>query len=72
MYQCCQQFIRDQGPLSPGDVFCCPASGQLKCRAVVHSVGPVWQGGEYQEAELLREAIYSCLIECDQPNNQFK
>ncbi len=37
------------------------ASGQLNCRHVIHTVGPVWQGGNKQEAELLRSAYQRCL-----------
>jgi O-acetyl-ADP-ribose deacetylase (regulator of RNase III) len=28
---------------------------------VVHTVGPIWQGGSGNEAELLRSAYYECL-----------
>lgn len=33
----------------------------LPCRFVVHAVGPVWQGGTANEAELLRSAYRSAL-----------
>ena len=68
----CQKRVREKGPLSNGEVFCCMASGQLKCRAVVHAVGPVWEGGKNQEDVLLREVIYSSLETCDSPQNQFR
>jgi len=35
--------------------------GNLKTRYVIHTVGPVWQGGTYREPELLAEAYYNCL-----------
>ncbi|XP_056001251.1 protein mono-ADP-ribosyltransferase PARP14-like isoform X3 [Ostrea edulis] len=72
MYEACQTFIRKSGHLSHGEVFLCPSSGQLKCRAVIHAVGPVWQDGTHQEAELLQEVILSCLEECDQSENRFQ
>ena len=68
----CKKRVREKGPLSNGEVFCCMASGQLKCRAVVHAVGPVWEGGKNQEDVLLREVIYSSLETCDSPQNQFR
>ena len=35
--------------------------GALKARHVVHTVGPVWRGGQHGEAELLRRAYRSCM-----------
>jgi O-acetyl-ADP-ribose deacetylase (regulator of RNase III) len=35
--------------------------GDLKARHVVHTVGPIWRGGQHREAELLRRAYRSCL-----------
>lgn len=32
----------------------------LKARWVIHAVGPVWQGGEHNEAELLRSCYRAC------------
>ncbi|XP_061179435.1 protein mono-ADP-ribosyltransferase PARP14-like [Saccostrea echinata] len=71
MRKVCHDFIQEKGPLSYGEIFCCTASGSLKCGAVIHAVGPVWQDGSHQEAELLREVILSSLEECDKPGNQF-
>jgi len=31
-------------------------AGQLKAQYVIHAVGPVWRGGQHQEAELLASA----------------
>lgn len=36
-------------------------SGNLGCRAVIHAVGPVWDGGEKGEPELLASAYQSSL-----------
>lgn len=45
--------IRDrQGPLPTGQAVITSA-GQLPCRFVIHTVGPVWQGGTINEPELL-------------------
>jgi O-acetyl-ADP-ribose deacetylase (regulator of RNase III) len=35
--------------------------GNLRARYVIHTVGPVWRGGDHGEAELLRKAYLSCL-----------
>lgn len=32
------------------------SAGRLSCLAVIHAVGPVWNGGHYHERELLRSA----------------
>ena len=35
--------------------------GNMRARYVIHTVGPVWRGGDHDEAELLRKAYLSCL-----------
>lgn len=35
--------------------------GQLPARFVIHTVGPVWRGGNEGEAQALRDAYTSCL-----------
>jgi O-acetyl-ADP-ribose deacetylase (regulator of RNase III) len=34
---------------------------RLPAKCVIHTVGPVWRGGEYNEAELLAECYTACL-----------
>lgn len=34
---------------------------RLPCRIIVHTVGPIWKGGEYQECELLSQCYYNSL-----------
>ena len=36
-------------------------AGQLHCRHVIHTVGPIWQGGNRKEADHLRSAYQRCL-----------
>lgn len=40
--------------------------GQLPARHVIHAVGPVWQGGQHDEAELLTSAYHSSLELADE------
>ncbi|MCX9009591.1 MAG: O-acetyl-ADP-ribose deacetylase [Candidatus Methanoperedens sp.] len=37
------------------------AAGRLKAKKVIHTVGPVWSGGDKGEPELLARAYRSCL-----------
>jgi len=37
------------------------SGGNLKARYVIHTVGPIWRGGSYGEAELLAEAYQNSL-----------
>ncbi len=34
---------------------------RLRCDWIIHTVGPVWQGGDHGEAELLAQCYESCL-----------
>ncbi len=56
----CRKIIAQQGPLPAGQAVATPA-GRLPARYVIHTVGPVWQGGHHGEPEALaschREAI---------------
>ena len=37
------------------------SAGNLKAKNVIHTVGPIWQGGNHGEPELLAEAYYNSL-----------
>lgn len=37
------------------------SGGNLKAKHVIHTVGPIWHGGERGESELLRAAYMNCL-----------
>jgi O-acetyl-ADP-ribose deacetylase (regulator of RNase III) len=37
------------------------SGGNLKAKHVIHTVGPIWRGGVYDEAKLLRRAYWTSL-----------
>jgi len=48
----CRGIRAKRGPLPPGQAVATTA-GRLDARYVIHTVGPVWQGGDHGEAEVL-------------------
>ncbi len=58
--EACKVIRQKQGPLPPGKAVATPA-GNLNAKHVIHTVGPVWQGGSRGEFETLmscyREAL---------------
>lgn len=51
----CRALVDKHGPLPTGQAVLTPGFG-LAARFVIHTVGPVWRGGGFGEAELLRSA----------------
>lgn len=56
----CKKIVSRQGRLPTGKAVI-TTGGNLKARYVIHTVGPIWHGGNGNEAELLRSAYYECL-----------
>ncbi len=54
----CRRIRADRGPLPPGQAVATRA-GHLRSKYVIHTVGPIWQGGNNGEAE----ALSSCYRE---------
>lgn len=55
--------IRDQrGSLPPGQAVV-TSGGNLKARYVIHTVGPVWQGGNRNEPQILESCYCHCIEE---------
>jgi O-acetyl-ADP-ribose deacetylase len=48
----CRKIRAGRGPLPAGEAVITGA-GRLPCRYVIHTVGPVWQGGKAGEPETL-------------------
>ena len=58
--QQCQNWVAQNGKLSTGDAMITDA-GNMPCRYVIHTVGPVWRGGNNNEPQLLGNAWYNSL-----------
>jgi O-acetyl-ADP-ribose deacetylase len=57
----CKKIRAQRGLLPPGQAVSTPGAG-LKAKYVIHTVGPVWQGGEFNEPQIL-ESCYSHSME---------
>src|SRR4030042_1594417 len=56
----CIQIVARQGRLPPGKAVITTA-GNMKAKHVIHTVGPVWHGGDRGEPELLASAYRESL-----------
>jgi len=55
------RWIREHGTVPTGQV-AVTGAGSLRCKYIIHAVGPVWQGGKQNEDELLRAAVWNSLM----------
>ncbi len=56
----CEELIDKIDYLEPGNAVY-TSGGNLKARFVIHTVGPIWQGGINNESEILRLCYINCL-----------
>lgn len=56
----CREIVNKRGELPTGEA-AMTIAGKMPARFVIHTVGPVWQGGEQGEAELLAAAYRNSL-----------
>jgi O-acetyl-ADP-ribose deacetylase (regulator of RNase III) len=56
----CKEIVSKQGRLPTGKAVI-TKGGNLKAKYVIHTVGPIWQGGIKSEAELLTSAYQESL-----------
>ncbi len=61
LLKACQQVRQQQGEFPPGHAVITTA-GNLRAKAVIHTVGPVWRGGGEHEAHLLEDAYRNSLL----------
>jgi O-acetyl-ADP-ribose deacetylase (regulator of RNase III) len=54
------RWVRKHGTVPTGQV-AVTGAGDLPCKYVIHAVGPVWHGGNENEDELLRLAVWNGL-----------
>lgn len=58
----CRKILDQRGTLPSGQV-ASTKGGQLKARYVIHTVGPVWQGGKRNEPQVLESCYCNSLEE---------
>jgi O-acetyl-ADP-ribose deacetylase len=63
----CRRIRSERGPLPPGQAVATGA-GQLGAKYVIHTVGPVWHGGDHGEAEILANCYRESLRVADELN----
>jgi O-acetyl-ADP-ribose deacetylase len=56
----CKQIVARQGRLPTGQVVITTA-GNMASKHVIHTVGPIWRGGDHSEPELLASAYRESL-----------
>ncbi|QJB56860.1 macro domain-containing protein [Pseudodesulfovibrio sp. zrk46] len=60
LQQACRTIIADIGTLPPGEAVISPGFN-LPAKHIIHTVGPIWRGGDNREPELLRNAYVNSL-----------
>ena len=48
-------YVNQFGQILEGNVWLTTEVGKLKCKALVHAVGPIWRGGKFNDEPLLYE-----------------
>ena len=58
--EACKAIVREIGRLEAGGAVI-TTGGDLPARYVIHTVGPVWRGGDQEEEEILARAYRECI-----------
>lgn len=61
----CKRIVAQIGKLPAGQAVA-TSGGKLRARYVIHTVGPVWSGGFYDEPELLASCYRECMNRADE------
>jgi len=56
----CQKIIEKIKYLEPGNAVITPAFDIKSVKYIIHTVGPVWRGGKFNEASILGKCYESC------------
>ena len=62
------KHVRRAGELRVGDAVLLKPAGNLPCKAIVHAVGPRWNGGKVNEEAYLAKAVRNSLVEASRHN----
>ena len=57
----CKEIRKNRGKCPPGEAVL-TSSGKLKSNYVIHTVGPVWSGGDDNEPDILKNSYQNSLI----------
>ena len=55
------KYVNEHGHLQEGEVWMTNQVGNLQCKALIHAVGPKWQGGHLQEDSLFYQVCSNVL-----------
>lgn len=56
----CREIVARQGRCAPGEAVI-TSGGNLPAKYVIHTVGPIWRGGNNNEPQLLKNAYFNSL-----------
>jgi len=57
-----REYVKKHGKVKTGQV-AVTGPGKIKCKWVIHAVGPIWKGGAKDEPRKLKNACYNSLLE---------
>jgi O-acetyl-ADP-ribose deacetylase (regulator of RNase III) len=60
----CRKLHDQHAPLAPGHAVS-SSGGKLPARFVIHTVGPVWHGGDRNEPQILESCYCNCMEEAE-------
>ena len=63
------EYVKHSGQLSTGDAVLFKGVGSLPCKAIIHAVGPRWNGGQNNEEAHLVKTVHNSLLEALNTNS---